>query len=197
MFEALIVTILIFGDSLSATPTAYYPLSDEQPLEGVDLRILKGDATIPGANSSNLLDPAFAPYWCGGMSPVQCELQRQIPGDVYSLIAIGANTREDCVIFGCYRQDLVTMIEMADFYGVKPILSTVPYNIYISETVDDINAQIYQLAAEYNLPVIDYYTAMANQIPHCLSEDDVHIRVECYEVWNQVTVDALRQIVYQ
>ena len=169
-----LITILVFGDSLSSNPAAFYPLADTY--ETIEVR--KGWATHDGWNTEHLLDPVYAPAECGGLSPVECELA--LGGNV-AVMSIGTNDPDSNFVDGTYINRLRQIAVLAQVYGVELIIVRPPVSFFRQAVVELRNDQIDQVCREYGLDCIDMYHAIGWD---CLQEDAVHIRSECYSIWN-------------
>lgn len=125
-------------------------------------------AAQSGFSPASVMDPVFAdPGFCrSDEGPLQCEYRRLRPS--VALIALGthyAPTMEQ------YEADLRLVIEESMRLGVVPILSTKADDV---EGGDRINPIIRRLAAEYKMPLWDFWLA-AQSLPNGgLHEDGIH-----------------------
>jgi hypothetical protein len=181
------------GDSLTDEHWFLYPVGDGQAIlhnydylgDVVDFYLVKfarddrnsfnnrSIAATGGWDSSDLLDPAnSAPYsFCGNRSPLECELQTVRPA--VAIIAIGSNEAQANVENGLFRANLERIVEMCIDNGVIPVLNLIPWNKY-RVNMQPYNAIIEQVAHQYQVPYIDYYTPMETLPNHGLRGDDVH-----------------------
>lgn len=110
-------------------------------------------AAAGGFNTVKVLDPAHAPAYCGGQSPLECEYNRTRPS--IALILLGTGDQHNWQNFeGNYRR----IIEISIERGVIPVLITKGDDL---ESRDNnapygyINAKIAQLASEYQVPLLN------------------------------------------
>lgn len=125
-------------------------------------------AAQSGFSPASVMDPVFAdPTRCAaGESPLQCEYRLIRPS--VAIIALG--THYAPTMFQ-YEADLRGVIEESMRLGVVPILATKADDV---EGGDRINTIIRRLAAEYQMPLWDFWLA-AQALPNGgLNEDGVH-----------------------
>lgn len=104
-------------------------------------------------------------------SPLMCEYRLMQPA--IALIMFGTN---DVGILDPaeYRYNMTRIIETTIGQGIIPVLSTIPPRIDYEERVDRFNQIVRDLAAEYHLPLVDYFAAMWTLPGFGLDEDGVH-----------------------
>jgi hypothetical protein len=125
-------------------------------------------AAQSGFSPASVMDPVFAdPTVCrADEGPLQCEYRLIRPS--VALIALGTHYAPT---MAQYEADLRVVIEESMRLGVVPILSTKADNV---EGGDRINPIIRRLAAEYKMPLWDFWMA-AQQLPNGgLNEDGIH-----------------------
>ncbi|MCL6509394.1 MAG: SH3 domain-containing protein [Anaerolineae bacterium] len=110
-------------------------------------------AAAGGFNTAKVLDPAHAPSYCNGQSPLECEYNRTRPS--VALILLGTGDQHNWQSFeGNYRR----IIEISINMGVIPVLITKADDL---ESRDNnapygfINGKIAQLAREYQVPLLN------------------------------------------
>ncbi len=110
-------------------------------------------AAAGGFNTIKVLDPAHAPAYCNGQSPLECEYNRTRPS--VALILLGTGDQHNWQTFEAnYRR----IIEISINMGVIPVLITKADDL---ESRDNsapygfINGKIAQLAAEYQVPLLN------------------------------------------
>ncbi len=156
----------LIGDSNTENPKFFRPfdwgmynLGGYGYLEDT-VRFFKGsfDRTSPAArggfSTSKALDPGQADAGqCGGESPVVCELRQQQPS--VALVLIGTGDQHSWQGFESrYRQ----ILDLCISYGVVPILITKGDDLEHRDNSAPsgyINAIIRQLAAEYQVPLLN------------------------------------------
>jgi hypothetical protein len=120
-----------------------------------------GLATASGFNTTSVLDPLWSdPTWCApGESPLACEFRVTRPA--FALIMFGTN---DIFFFDAgqfdtyYRQ----IIDETIAAGVVPILYTIPERPEFPDKTVAFNQIVAQIAADYDLPLINLYVALAD-----------------------------------
>ncbi len=130
-------------------------------------------ATGIGWNTGTLLDPAMADSaQCAPTeSPITCEYRVMQPA--LALIMIGTNDVGFMEV-ALYRAHLVRILEVTLAQSIIPILTTIPPRNGFDARVTAFNAIITDLGRAYELPVIDYYGAMAGLPLRGLDLDGVH-----------------------
>ena len=116
-------------------------------------------AAQSGFSPASVMDPIFAdPVRCDeGEGPLQCEYRRIKPS--VAIIALGTHYAPT---MAQYEADLRLVIEESMRLGVVPILATKADDV---EGGDRINPIIRRLAAEYKMPLWDFWLA-AQQLPN-------------------------------
>lgn len=139
----------------------------------------KSLAAATGWNSETLLDAAYSDkaICYPNESPLECEYRVVQPS--VALIMIGSN---DVGFIGesVFRNNLSRIVELSITKGVIPILTTIPPRIDRPEVnlrVDNFNDVILDTAIIYNVPVLDYFSAMVRLPALGLSTDGVHPNV--------------------
>ncbi|MEJ2012913.1 MAG: SGNH/GDSL hydrolase family protein [Anaerolineales bacterium] len=128
-----------------------------------------GQAARAGFNTDRILDPAFADRTqCRDKeSPLECELRLNQPS--FALISLGTNQvwRPEEFEAGL-RQIIDTLLD----HSVLPILSTKGDNL---EGDQRLNTIIARLAAEYELPLWNFWRAIQPLPDHGLQPDREHL----------------------
>lgn len=182
------------GDSITVSPNFLYPVGYGQydlgqygGLAGVVGYFLQANARTGnsfanqslaaggGWTSDKLLTPGYGfPEVCGSETPLVCEYQRVKPA--VALILIGTNDSGSGSVenfAGNMRQIIETSINM----GVIPVISTLPpKNIDDNQEgrVNAFNDAIRLMAAQYQIPLWDYYAQMAGAQNRGMSSDGLH-----------------------
>jgi len=122
-----------------------------------------------GFNAQRILDPARADTeFCQiNETPLDCEIRLNHPS--FALISMGTNQVWQAEQF---ESGMRTIIETLIAKGVVPVLSTKADNL---EGDDRINLVIARLAAEYDLPLWNFWLAVQPLPNHGLQEDQEHL----------------------
>jgi hypothetical protein len=175
------------GDSITASPyfltplgAGNYRLEQYSDLSGA-VTFFSGSfaaasvAAVPGWTADKVLNPDYANKGiCGTDTPLICEYKRTRPA--IAIIMFGTNDSGSGTTgpFENYmRQILQTTIDM----GIVPVLSTIPpkpINQDQDVRVNLFNTSIRSLAAQYQIPLIDYYSTMVNLPNQGISSDKLH-----------------------
>ncbi|MBK8990054.1 MAG: hypothetical protein IPM39_29000 [Chloroflexi bacterium] len=129
-----------------------------------------GVAARNGLHSWSVFDPMWADKkWCEANEDVlTCEFRLNNPSILFA--KLGSN---DAGAPSGYRYNMRQVVEFAIANGVIPILVTKADRI---EGPDNINNQILrELAAEYNIPLLDFDIIAATLPNRGLKENDVHM----------------------
>jgi GDSL-like Lipase/Acylhydrolase family len=111
---------------------------------------------------------------CGQDAPIACEYRRVKPA--VALIMIGTNDSGG-VDPAIYEANLRRIVEVTIEMGVIPVLSTIPpkkNNAWNGERAVLWNEIIRRIAAEYDIPLMDYYNALQGLPNQGLSPDGIH-----------------------
>ncbi len=130
-------------------------------------------ASYVGWAAYNVLSPRSAdPYQCeASESPLVCEyriIQPSIAFIMFGTNDVGYRTEDE------YRHDMGEIIKTSMEMGVIPVLFTIPPQPLVSDRVVAFNAIIRDLAANNNLPLVDYAAAMSDLPGLGLAYDNVH-----------------------
>src|SRR5258708_15768539 len=127
-------------------------------------------------NSADVLNPAMArPGVCNqGETPLDCELRVTRPG--VALIMIGTN---DLVFddVNTFRANLNRIVSVVEAHYVIPVVSTIPYrrdNPAFQTRVAAYNEIIAQVAFAHNVPIWNYWLAVAGLPSNGVSIDGIH-----------------------
>lgn len=142
-----------------------------------------------GWSSFIILDPDSAdPDQClSGESPLICEYRIMQPA--VALIMLGSN---DVGILqpSDYRYNMRRILDLTLARGIIPVLSTIPQRVGFEDRVDVFNRIVRDLAAEYRLPLVDYFAAMVLLPGLGLDEDGVHPNVAPHGLKGEVDFHA-------
>lgn len=180
------------GDSITVGQRFLYPIGDGkyqlgdhtylQPVIEAFLRtpVRKGNsfnnptvAAAVGWAAYNVLSTRNAdPYQCDvGESPLVCEYRTIQPSIAFIMFGtndVGYRSKDE------YTHDMTEIISQSMKWGVIPVLTTIPPQPRVNDRVLAFNAIVRDLAANNNLPLIDFATAM-NDLPNSgLAYDHVH-----------------------
>ncbi len=183
------------GDSISAAPQfltqigqGTYQLGDYSYLSGA-ISFFSGLngrgynsfsttslAARNGWSTESVLNPANAdPNICrSGETPLECEYRLVKPA--VALIMLGTNDSGGMPA-ATFQSNLQTIVQISIDMGVIPVLSTIPpkhYNAATDGRVAEFNQIIVATARGYDIPLWDYYQAMASLPNQGLSSDGVH-----------------------
>jgi hypothetical protein len=126
-----------------------------------------------GWTTESILNPALAdPAWCQpGETPLACEYRVVKPA--VALILIGTNDVGN-LSAEAYRANLGQIAQFSIDQGVIPMLTTIPRRAGFEEQVGVFNQIIIETARQFDVPLIDYFTAMLPLPNNGLSSDGVH-----------------------
>lgn len=181
------------GDSLSADPLYLNPMSRRDyvlgPYDYLEQTILfygpsleeDSVAARRGLTTYVVFDPMWSdPNRCQpGETPLQCEYRRKQPS--VSMIMFGPN---DLIAMDALEFDgqMRLLVEETLAAGIIPVLSTFSYsedNIRWPEAVE-FNRAIIDIAAEYELPLINLWSAARALPVYGLEGDYIHMRLSGY-----------------
>lgn len=134
-------------------------------------------AARSGWLSANVLDPysSYDPNCQQGETPLACEYRLKKPA--VALIMIGTNDVFYGVDSGAFRQNLARIVQISIDMGVIPILSTIP-DVAVTQDLNgrsiEFNTVIASVAAQYGVPLWDYWLAMQSAPNRGLSWDNYH-----------------------
>lgn len=131
-----------------------------------------------GWTAEDALNPALnVAGACGAdESPLACEYRTARPS--VALITLGTNDVAAGRSPDSYRANLRRILDETLAWGVIPVLSTIPPQNLGPERdarVDEFNAVVRDLAAEYAIPLWDTFSALAGLPERGLSADGVHL----------------------
>lgn len=89
-----------------------------------------------------------------------------------AFIMIGTNDPPDWLASGFSKTNLRTIVRGTLGRNIKPVLMTIPANK--NKPVTEFNRMIYEVAGEFNVEVLDYFTLLSTLPSQGLSEDGVH-----------------------
>jgi hypothetical protein len=129
-----------------------------------------------GWNTETVLDPSYADAnLCQpGESPLACEYRWVQPA--VALIMLGTNDAGFMNV-DVFRRNLSRIVETSILSGVIPVLSTIPPRLdrpEVNRRIGDFNVAIVDTAYIYNVPLMDYYSAMSRLPGFGLTADGVH-----------------------
>lgn len=126
-------------------------------------------AAIRGATAVTVLTPLWAdPKACNkGETPLGCEYR--VHNSAFAFIALGTN---DIHKLDQFKPKMHEIIEYTLAQGIVPILVTKADNL---EGDESINYTIAELAAEYQLPVWNFWAAVQSLPGQGLQEDGAHL----------------------
>lgn len=183
------------GDSISASPNFLTPIGrgnynlGEYGYLGDAISFFSGPngrganpfaalslAARNGWSTESVLNPSNAdPNVCRtGETPLECEYRLVKPA--VALIMFGTNDSGG-MPSATFQANLQTIVNKSINMGVIPVLSTIPpkhYNPATDGRVFEFNQIIIATARAYDIPLWDYYSAMAALPGEGLSPDGVH-----------------------
>ncbi len=146
-------------------------------------------ASGAGYTSVTVLDGAWAdPSMCSGLSPLECEYQRSKPSVAFIMLGM-----HDVHFIGVgeYEQAIRRIVEISIDHGVIPVLTTFPIwpeGDGRTQSRFDFNMTLVRLAAEYDVPLMNFWRA-AQSVEHSgVSVDHVHI-TERGDMWTSFNGD--------
>lgn len=141
-------------------------------------------AALAGYNTSSVLTPLWSnKEFCAiDESPLACEYRLHRP--IIALITLGAN---DVYHLESFEPQLRKIIEYSIQQGVIPVLATKPDNVEKDHRINQITAH---LAAEYQIPLWNYWRAVQPLPNHGLQEDGVHITFAGNDFSNPLNLQA-------
>jgi uncharacterized protein YraI len=132
-------------------------------------------AARSGWNTIDVLDPSKNRAGLCGVdeTPLACEYRVSRPA--VALIMFGTND-VGSVDGNDYRYNLTQIVEISIDMGVIPVLSTIPDQIdtFGAPRIDNFNAIIRSVAAEYSVPLWDYWAALQPLPNRGLGSDGIH-----------------------
>jgi len=183
------------GDSITASPNFLVPIGrgnyklGEYGYLGTAVSFFSGPngrganpfiassiAARNGWSTESVLNPANAdPNICrSGETPLACEYRLVKPS--VALIMFGTNDSGG-MPGATFQANLRTIVQTSINMGVIPVLSTIPpkhYNAATDGRIFEFNDIIIATARAYDIPLWDYYSAMAALPGEGLSSDGVH-----------------------
>lgn len=181
------------GDSLSADATYFTIISDPNYVLGPydyledTVRFYAPSGQYPtsaaarvGMTSAGALDPMWSGALCiNAEPPLLCEFNLRRPS--VALILFGPN---DMIALDSdeFREAMRDLVETSLEQNVIPVLSTFSYNernFRWNESVD-FNHAIIDLAGEYDVPLINLWSAARPLPNYGLEGDDTHMRLSGY-----------------
>jgi len=152
----------------------YYSLGDYQYLQGV-IQEFQGSygRTSLAAKSGFNASSVFTPLWANrsqckaSETPLDCEYRVHKP--IIALITLGTN---DVWHKDSFEPQMRQIIETSIADGIVPVLATKADNV---EGDGSLNATIASLAAEYKIPLWNFWLAVQPLPDHGLQEDGAHI----------------------
>lgn len=128
-----------------------------------------------GWGADRLLQPGYShPDVCGADSPIVCEYRLVKPS--VALIMIGTNDSGG-VAPAEFEGNLRRIVEISIEMGVIPVLTTIPPKLNDSwngQRAVEFNGIIRMLAAQYDVPLSDYWSALQTAPNYGLSSDGIH-----------------------
>jgi hypothetical protein len=183
------------GDSITASPFFLTPIGQGQANLGQYVATLSpvinyfSQANARAGNSfanpplsagngwgaDRILEPGYA-YTdiCGNESPLVCEYKRVKPA--LALIMIGTNDSGG-VDPAVYTANLRKIVQISIDMGVIPVISTIPpkrVDAWNNNRVDQWNTIIRNVAAEFSVPLWDYWYVLQNAPNFGISSDGIH-----------------------
>ena len=152
----------------------YYSLGNYQYLQGV-IQEFQGSygRTSLAAKSGFNASSVFTPLWAdrsqckASETPLDCEYRVHKP--IIALITLGTN---DVWHKDSFEPQMRKIIETSIADGIVPVLATKADNV---EGDGSLNATIANLAAEYKIPLWNFWLAVQPLPNHGLQEDGAHI----------------------
>jgi len=182
------------GDSITAAPQFLYPIGFGQYELGAYGNLANAIAffsqenaragnsfanqslaAVSGWTADKLLTPGFAyPEICGTDTPLVCEYKQTRPA--IALILIGTNDSGSGAP-DIFADHLRQIVEISLEMGVIPVLSTIPpknFDENQEQRVQTWNSVIRAIAAQYEVPLWDYYANMVGLPNRGISSDGLH-----------------------
>jgi uncharacterized protein YraI len=153
-----------------------YDLGEFGYLQGVidyyfDSYAYIGYASHEGFTAGSIMDPLWAdPSVCqSGESPLACEYRLHRP--VISLILLRTQSA-DAGPGSQYYYDMRAVVELTLQRGIIPVISTGPYQAPPLPPVEPMNDSIRQVAAEYNIPLWDFWQTTEMLLYHGIDDSN-------------------------
>jgi uncharacterized protein YraI len=153
-----------------------YDLGEFGYLQGVidyyfDSYAYIGYASHEGFDASSILDPTWAdPSICQtGESPLACEYRLHRPA--IALILLRTQVA-DAGPYSQYYNDMRRVVDLTIQRGIIPVISTGPYQAPPLPPVEPMNDSIRQIAAEYNIPLWDFWLTTESLLNHGIDESN-------------------------
>ncbi|MCS7325380.1 MAG: LysM peptidoglycan-binding domain-containing protein [Anaerolineae bacterium] len=125
-----------------------------------------------GFNTSKVLDPSFAPPSCGGRSPLQCAYDQMRPSIAFILLGTG-----DQHNWQNFEANYRRIVEITIGNGVIPVLITKGDDLECRDNnapCGFINGKIAQIAAEYQVPLLNLRQIVQRLPNGGMTEDGFH-----------------------
>jgi hypothetical protein len=114
--------------------------------------------------ANDLLNPAYADAgWCGGQSPIDCELSVNRPAVV--LVMVGRNDVLNNTPLDQFTTDLDAITQAIIAQGGIPVLVTIPGSQDIYPALQAYNTVIAQMADDYDVPLLNLWRRINNSAP--------------------------------
>ncbi len=125
-----------------------------------------------GFNTSKVLDPAFAPPSCEGRSPLQCAYDQMRPSIAFILLGTG-----DQHSWQNFEANYRRIVEITIGNGIIPVLITKGDDLECRDNnapCGFINGKIAQIAAEYQVPLLNLRQIVQRLPNGGMTEDGFH-----------------------
>jgi hypothetical protein len=152
-------------------------------------------AVRSGWTSADVINPdsSFHPDCQPGEMPLACEYRLKKPS--VALIMVGTNDIAHGMPSDSFRHQLGVIVQTSIDMGVIPVLSTIP-DVAITEQLNarslEFNQIIASVAAQYGVPLWDYWLAMQGLPNRGLSWDNYHPSVSSTGTSWMFSADDLR-----
>lgn len=158
------------------------------PVQGANSFSRTSFAAFGGWTVRNVLQPGGShAAECNGQTPLECEYNFIKPA--VSLIMLGTNDSGGLPVEE-FDSSMHAIVQKTIEMGIIPVLSTIPPKNTghpNDARVMEFNQVIINIARQYDIPLIDYYTAMLSLPGQGLSEDGIHPSVP--GTWIEGTAD--------
>lgn len=104
-------------------------------------------------------------------TPLECEYRTVKPS--VALIMLGTNDVQ-LLSHDEYRANITRIVEISIAKGVIPVLTIIPWRFGYDDKCREFGGILWEIAAQYSIPVWDYNAGIFNLNNHGISEDGAH-----------------------
>lgn len=140
-----------------------------------------------GWTTAAVLNPANADPSCNGLSPLMCEYVTVRP--TIALIMFGTNDMLQRRSVSAFERDYRLVVQTTIDQGIIPVAYTIPWSAFGNPYY--YNRAIIRTARRFNIPLIDYWSAMETLPGHGIRSDGIHPSVPPHDNAADLSPDGL------